>query len=426
MFENYTRAVVKEIESMHTNDDGNGEAAAAITLDTIYLGGGTPSLAPLSMLEAIMAAVKQNFKLSPNLEFTMEMDPGTFDRTKLRGFCALGVNRISLGVQSFDDHVLEYLGRFHRKADIQHSLQLLQDLNSEGNDDDFNYSIDLIASLPGVSLADWCTTLAKAVKLTPPPKHISVYDLTIEAGTVFGKWYDAYGDDEYDNRRENHASQGTLSHRPLPSAEESAFQYQYAAGYLRAWGYEHYEISSYALPGRRSLHNQLYWGYQSSWYAAGLGSTSYVNTTLTARPRAMADYIAWVNRSSSAMNTTIKESSSSSTSCIDGKDDEEESMASRLQDLVLKRLRTKEGLNLDFVRQRYGHDYADSILQGACLDLNQLVTYEPPVLRLIDSKGLMFSNSIISSIFVAIDEANLENMARGRSTYTHGYPENQV
>ena len=382
LFDSYTDTIVQEIRSFSSADYVDDK----VTLDSVYFGGGTPSLAPLAMIQTIVQAIREQFTLASNLEFTMEMDPGTFDRTKLQGLQQLGVNRISLGVQSFDDSVLEYLGRFHRRKDIQSSIELLHDVYGPN----CNYSIDLIASLPGVSLADWCTTLATAAKLNP--SHISVYDLTIEAGTVFGKWYDTY--DDNDNLKSPKVPSSATT-RPLPSPEESAFQYQYTSGYLRASGYEHYEISSYALPTRRSRHNSLYWGYDTAWYAAGLGATSFVGGGLLARPRALADYIDWVAKGT---QTSIDS---------EDKDQDEDTMESRLQDLVLKRLRTLEGLDLEFVQQHYGQVYVDAILRGACLDdLSELVVYEPPVLRLLDSKGFMFSNSIISSIFVALDEAS--------------------
>ena len=398
LFHSYTQAVEREIRSYTspaTVDD-------RVTLDTIYFGGGTPSLAPLSMIQTIVHAIREEFTLSSNLEFTMEMDPGTFDRTKLEGLRQLGVNRISLGVQSFDDSVLEYLGRFHRRKDIDSSIELLYDVFGPH----CNYSIDLIASLPGVSLADWCTTLATAARMEPA--HISVYDLTIEAGTVFGKWYntldESYNDPKSPKMSSSSSSSATIPARPLPSPEESAFQYQYASGYLRAAGYDHYEISSYALPSRRSQHNSLYWGYDTTWYAAGLGATSFVpkDGGLLARPRALADYIDWVTRGGPK---SIEEETQQQQQ--DDDDNDDDTIESRLQDLVLKRLRTVEGLDLNFVAQHYGQVYVDAILRGACLeDLSALVIHEPPILRLIDSKGFMFSNSIISSIFVTLEEVS--------------------
>lgn len=325
--------------------------------------------------------------------------PGTFDRKKLEGFQALGVNRISLGVQSFDDKVLEYLGRFHRKADIDRALQ---DLLAVYGADNCHYTLDLIASLPGVSLADWCTTLATATQLQPAPQHLSVYDLSIEDGTVFGKWYDKKDENvelrqlaKEASRGNSHRNSSSTSVRPLPTPIESAFQYQYTAGYLRAAGFEHYEISSYARPGYRSRHNALYWGYNTTWYAAGLGATSSVQGKLQARPRALADYIEWVQEDDQPANSSEN----------GGEMDPRESIVDRLQDLVMTRMRTKEGLDLDWVRKCYGSVFADAILKGACLEeLPELVVYEPPALRLVDSKGFMFSNSILSSIFVALDE----------------------
>lgn len=399
LFDSYTDAVVREIRSISTSSSSSSsslaeeekeEEDAKVTLDTLYFGGGTPSLAPLSMIQAIVRAIRERFTLASDLEFSMEMDPGTFDGAKLRGLKELGVNRISLGVQSFDDSVLEYLGRFHRRKDIEASIELLHDVYGPDN---CNYSIDLIASLPGVTLADWCTTLATAVQKNP--SHISVYDLTIEAGTVFGRWYD-------DTRDGDNARRPSSATRPLPRPEESAFQYQYASGYLRAAGYEHYEISSYARTpsGRRSRHNALYWGYDTTWYAAGLGATSFVNDRLMARPRALADYVDWVHKRETDGESIIDREEQQQ------QDDEEDTVESRLQDLVLKRLRTVEGLDLEYVRQQYGEAYVNAILRGACLDdLSELVVYEPPFLRLIVSKGFMFSNSIISSIFVALEEA---------------------
>ena len=383
IFTNYTDAIVKEIRAI--------ESPMNTVLDTIYFGGGTPSLAPLEMIETIVKTIKEVFSLAGEIEFTMEMDPGTFDEVKLRRFRELGVNRISLGVQSFDDRVLEYLGRFHRIEDIQRSLSYLLRVYGE----DCNYSLDLIASLPGVSLADWCTTLSTALQLHPTPRHISVYDLTIEEGTVFGRWY---ADDEESRAPRSVKNEGPVSAvRLLPSPTESAFQYQYTSGYLRASGYEHYEISSYALPGFRSKHNSLYWGYNTTWFAAGLGATSWVNEKMMARPRALADYFKWVEREKFLAQDGMEQS--------DNEDDVEDAVLSQLQDVVLKRLRTREGLDLNWVQHQYGEMYKQAILKGANLkELPELVVYEPPFLRLVDSKGFLFSNSLISSVFVALDD----------------------
>jgi oxygen-independent coproporphyrinogen-3 oxidase len=260
----YRDAIVKEI-SLITKTAGN----SMIPLRSIYFGGGTPSLAPIETLDAILSAVRDGgpFALESNAEISIEMDPGTFSLSKLKSIKKMGFNRVSLGVQSFHDPVLESIGRCHRREDILESISLLHQVYG----DNVNYSIDLISGLPGVSLAKWVETLEMATSLSP--SHLSIYDLQVESGTVFGKWYD--GQDDVDDSQS--AARGRIRDSvpvtvsPLPSMDECAFCYKYASRYLRAKGYEHYEISSYAYKGNdsssvnRSQHNQIYWE-RSHWF----------------------------------------------------------------------------------------------------------------------------------------------------------------
>jgi coproporphyrinogen III oxidase-like Fe-S oxidoreductase len=233
-------------------------------------------------------------------------------------------------------------------------------------------------------------------------------------GTVFGKWYG-----EEDNNplsfQQNSATNliNMAQNRPtLPSADISAFMYKYAAGYLRTKGFEHYEISSYAYrsagndmttkskPSNRSVHNQNYWAVEGQWYAFGLGATSYINGNLIARPRALIDYSNWVAASSEQI--------------ISSDDDNSPPDLDKLMDIVLKRLRTSEGLSLEWIRHRYtaaqmsstGEKYVAAILEGAQLGLElevALLDEEQQILRLVDPNGFLFSNSIISSIFVSME-----------------------
>jgi oxygen-independent coproporphyrinogen-3 oxidase len=236
-----------------------------------------------------------------------------------------------------------------------------------------------------------------ATNLHPQPSHMSLYDLTIESGTVFGNWYnDKNKEKEGSSFRSTKGDAPTNIRPPLPSDEESAFQYSFAAGYLRFKGYDHYEVSSYAKSRAhcRSRHNQIYWGYDTQWYAAGLGATSFVQGQLVARPRTLFDYLAWVEQM--AMRTNECE-------LVERVQDDDDDL-DILMDIVLKRLRTKAGLNLDWVQRRFGHDYGAAVLKGAELGLELgLAVHEDHVLRLIDSKGFLYSNSIISSIFVEME-----------------------
>lgn len=134
-------------------------------------------MAPVETIRDILAAVRSRFRVESAAEITMEMDPGTFSLEQAKALKDLGINRISLGVQSFDDYILESIGRVHRRKDIEEALVILETVFG----DDVNYSIDLISGLPGLSLAQWVDTLDTAVKLKPSPNHLSLYDLQVES-----------------------------------------------------------------------------------------------------------------------------------------------------------------------------------------------------------------------------------------------------
>ncbi len=392
---NYRNALLQEIESLNNigNDDGNGNR----TLSSIYFGGGTPSLAPMETIQAILDAIRERFQVdNDTVEITMEMDPGTFDEVQLRYLADVGVNRISLGVQALDDAVLEQIGRVHRVQDIHESIRIIRRVfgdndDHERNHDTPNFSIDLISGLPGVSLSAWADTLEMAV-YTLKPSHISIYDLQIEKGTVFGRWYDD------DASIVTLASPSTTTGRLfLPSPDDCAYMYRYASGYLRNEGFEHYEISSYARDGKRSRHNQVYWGYQTEWFAVGLGSTSFLNHHRFARPRAMSDYIDWANQQSIEPEWLRV---ANDDSAIRASPDPE-----RLADIVLTRLRTIDGLDLDWLECTYGESAVRAVLKGVQLAVDLgLAHIDNRILSLNDPKGFLFSNSILSSIFLELPD----------------------
>jgi coproporphyrinogen III oxidase-like Fe-S oxidoreductase len=174
MNQEYTAALLKELQSIQAQ---RGLREEKICLQSVYFGGGTPSLMPIESLQQVMMAIFDEFQLETNCEITLEVDPGTFTVEKLRAWKELGVNRLSLGVQSFDDILLESLGRVHRLKDIYDAVVMIRDVYGE----DVNYSIDLISGLPGLSIALWMETLQIATTgLNPRPNHLSVYDLQIE------------------------------------------------------------------------------------------------------------------------------------------------------------------------------------------------------------------------------------------------------
>lgn len=465
----YQEDLFSELDTLlRTEQAKQTSSQSQIPLASVYFGGGTPSLAPLETIAGVLERLfgeSSPFRLLDDAEITMEMDPGTFTTEDLVAWKDLGINRVSLGVQSFDDGILEALGRCHRSTDIRQAVRSIGNVFGGTA----NYSIDLISGVPGLSGAKWIETLEHATSfLDPLPCHLSVYDLQIEEGTVFSTWYsdEARGDDDissdsgdFGNSKSSPLNKKRRLSRAIPSlpSEESvAEMYKFSAGYLRAKGFEHYEganttniqldglfwvfglilsvcfdlspfslslswtVSSYArIPSvntsetaalsasKRSRHNQIYWEPLGSWYAIGLGATSMVQQRMISRPRTMAEYHDWVER------------------WAHDDEDEEGSKVSEedfLTDVIMKRLRTSDGLDLKWIEDRFGADTRQRIVDGASLGLelglaelrgapmSVTTSYKSDianeetdtVLRLKDPDGFLYSNYLISSIFAEL------------------------
>jgi oxygen-independent coproporphyrinogen-3 oxidase len=446
----YRDAILDEIEVLSSSsasgarrvigggDGGGGGGTTRSKLRSVYFGGGTPSLAPPSTLSAILDGIRRVYDLVDGAEVTIEMDPGTFDECYLEAVRDMGFNRISLGVQSFDDAILETLGRAHRRADVHRSVDMIGDVYGI---EDANYSIDLMSGVPGLTLAGWTETLHEAVSLRPMPSHLSLYDLQLEEGTKFGTWYGA-GERDGAFAPQTSSSSPPFPSRPaLPSSDDAAFMYAYASGYLRYMDYEHYEISSYAYldsaagggdrgrhgrKSNRSRHNQIYWEYNGRWHAVGLGATSNIDGVRYARPRAMSDYISWIKAIKLGLTTTAGGGNADMMGTpppwLDGgvsintetQYGEETNSADLLLDIVMTRLRTSEGLDLDWVAEHgdYGKTHIEAILRGFELALGLELGHKDAgtvdgmygSIRLNDPKGFLFSNHVISNIFMELSE----------------------
>lgn len=259
--EQYIGLLTQEIAATPGSASGSGSA-----LQTVFLGGGTPSLLSVPQLEQVLIALDQRFGLAAGAEISMEMDPGTFDLPHLAGYRALGVNRVSLGVQAFDDDLLAACGRTHRVADIYQAVTWLAQVNLP------SWSLDLISGLPHQTLAMWEAGLERAI--AHQPHHLSIYDLTVEPKTVFA-----------------HRYQPGMA--PLPSDEQTADMYRLAQQRLTTNGYQHYEISNYAQPHHLCRHNLTYWKNQP-YYGFGMGAASYVNGQRYSRPRTLRQYRQWL------------------------------------------------------------------------------------------------------------------------------------
>ncbi len=223
---------------------------ASEPLRSIYLGGGTPSLLAPQQINQLLHQAENLFGIDVNAELTMEVNPGTVDANLLTGFRQVGINRLSIGVQSFDADMLELLGRIH-SAD--QARQAFAAARSAGFD---NIGIDLIHSLPGQDMTMWQNELQQAIDLGP--EHLSIYGLTVEEETPFAsRYHDA---------------------NLLPDEDTSADMYEAADSILAAAGYEHYEIANYARPGFRSQHNSGYW-QRDGYLGLGAGAHSFIRSS---------------------------------------------------------------------------------------------------------------------------------------------------
>lgn len=220
---------------------------------TVFIGGGTPSVLSGDEMEQIMGALRETFSIREDAEITMEMNPGTVDREKLRAYRRAGINRLSIGLQSADDRELRMLGRIHTFAQFLETYKMARE---EGFD---NINVDLISALPGQTEAGYEETVQKVLALAP--EHISSYSLIIEEGTPF---YELYGQD---------AGEESLK---LPDEDTEREMYERTKVLLEQAGYHRYEISNYALPGRECRHNIGYWE-RREYLGFGIGAASLLN-----------------------------------------------------------------------------------------------------------------------------------------------------
>jgi len=201
-------------------------------INTIYFGGGTPSVVEVELLAKLIDIIHKSFNVNPNCEITVECNPDDLTADKLKAYRSLGVNRLSLGIQSFDDKVLRFMNRAHSAEQAKNAVLMAQAVGFD------NLTIDLIYGVPGSTRASWADELNQMKALEIP--HLSAYCLTIEENTVFGNWL----------------KNGKLK---AFSDEESLAQFQYLMDFTSDLGMEHYEISNFAKPGYISQHNSAYW-----------------------------------------------------------------------------------------------------------------------------------------------------------------------
>jgi oxygen-independent coproporphyrinogen III oxidase len=244
-------------------------------VDTVYVGGGTPSLLDPKALAKMLDVLRENYRVQ-NPEMTLEADPETIDVPQAAAWLGAGFNRISMGAQSFHDNELRAAGRMHRRADVLSAVEALRGAGFR------NVSMDLIAGLPHQTRESWEASVSEL--LTLRPEHVSIYLLEIDAGSRLG--------------REALAGGARYSAAAIPSDDAQAEFYESACTRLAAAGYEHYEISNWALSGRRSRHNLKYWR-REPYLGFGAGAHSFDGTTRWANIHDSMSYTELTGRAAS-------------------------------------------------------------------------------------------------------------------------------
>ena len=326
---------------------------------TIYFGGGTPSLLPTKYIDEILKILNNNFDLVSNPEITLEANPDTIDKEQLFDLKSLGVNRISIGIQSFHDDDLKYLDRKH---DSKHALQIIDDLNCVGFE---KLTLDLIYGIPTLTEEKWNKNLD--IFFSTGISHLSAYALTIEPKTILGQ----------------RIEKGDLQD---VSEDETVRHYNILVDRTKENGFEHYEISNFAKPGFRSQHNSIYWN-DEKYLGLGPSAHSYDGNSRQWNISNLTKYIQLVNTDIDADTECYYEKE------ILSKED-------KFNEYVMTSLRTSWGCDVEKISAKYGSYYSEHFLKNVkkYLESGEMLkdfnTY-----RLTD-EGMLFADGIAAELFL--------------------------
>ncbi len=331
----YVRSLCQKIRAC-------GSMAKAYCVNSVFIGGGTPSLLETDFVEDIFTALRETFTLAENAEITIEMNPGTVTAEKLDFYHSLGINRLSIGLQSADDGELMTLGRIHTYKDFLETYRLAREAGFS------NINVDLMSGIPSQTLDSWHETLHAVAELGP--EHISAYSLIIEEGTPF---YAIYGPDAPSVQES-----GAL---PLPDEDTERQMYYDTKEILEGYGYHRYEISNYAKPGYECRHNLGYWE-RAEYLGFGTSAAS------------LLDNKRWV----------------------EGEEPEEISEEEQMSEFMFLGLRKMQGVSRDAFQENFGQSM-DSIYGDVIADMEEkgLLEEADGYVRLTD-RGIDISNYVMS------------------------------
>ena len=353
LIEKYVDCIKQEIRdigisNLYDYKDGKDNL---ITLKTIYIGGGTPSVINSNYIKEIINCVRQNIKVEDNAEITIEINPGTVDNEKLKTYKEAGVNRLSIGLQSTDNNTLKRIGRIHTYEDFLNTYNIARQLDFK------NINVDLMLALPEQTIQELIDGLKKVIDLNP--EHISIYSLILEEGT---KLYE-----EIEKEKKY----------VLPSDDIERQMYWKTKRMLEDAGYIHYEISNFAKKGFESKHNLSCWN-QEEYIGVGAAAHSYSNNVRYSNIDNIEKYISNYEKGRDIDNLIFHE-----------KQDKE----SKMKEYMMLGLRKIEGVNINLFKNKFNQD--------------PLSLFKPEIDKLINEKLILIDGSYIKLTDKGLDLANL-------------------
>jgi oxygen-independent coproporphyrinogen-3 oxidase len=354
----YVSALKKEIinRKSYLGDD---------VVKTIYFGGGTPSLLPIKYVEEILELLHKNYNIISNPEVTLEINPDTIDKDKMMSLKQLGVNRMSVGIQSFNDDDLRYLGRRH---DSRHALQVLDDLSSVGFD---RITLDLIYGMPTLTEEKWNHNLD--IFFSTGISHLSAYALTVEPKTILGQ------------KIEKEELQEV-------SEEDTIRHYNILVERTKENGFEHYEISNFAKEGCRSQHNSIYW-QDVKYLGLGPSAHSYDGNSRQWNVSNLTKYIQFVN-------ADIDTDTDADTDMGRYYEREILSKEDKYNEYVMTSLRTSWGCNVEKIERDYGESYSHNFLKNVKKYLDSGIMLMKDNNFILTDEGMLFADGIAADLFV--------------------------
>jgi oxygen-independent coproporphyrinogen-3 oxidase len=333
-------------------------------LQSIYFGGGTPSLLAANELEKIIRPIQEQISFNTTPEITLEANPDDLSTSYVKDLIQLGINRLSIGIQSFFEDDLQFMHRAHNASQAEYAVKAAQDAGIE------NISIDLIYGVPNASEQQWTKNVQKAIELNVP--HISAYALTVEENTPL-----------YKSIR--------LKEKSAPIPESTVLQYQILVELLSNAGFEHYEISNFAKPGHQAIHNSSYWGGEAYW---GLGPSAHSFDGIRRRSWNLPNN-----------QNYIKE-------IVKGHLPEEYEILSDIDlynEMIMIGLRTSKGCNLKVLENKFG----SQVRTYFQTQMNQAILAENAIQKedhvFLSSKGRMMADAIMRDAFLTQEDLKLLN-----------------